>query len=82
MDEIRSAGARIHLITDGDVNPIVNAGIEGTGVHMYIGRGGAPEGVLAAAAIKCLGGDMQARLCPEDEAQVKRCLDMGIGDVI
>ena len=54
MDEIRSAGARIHLITDGDVNPIVNAGIEGTGVHMYIGRGGAPEGVLAAAAIKCL----------------------------
>ena len=81
MDEIRSAGARIHLITDGDVNPIVNAGIEGTGVHMYIGRGGAPEGVLAAAAIKCLGGDMQARLCPEDEAQVKRCLDMGIGDV-
>ena len=39
------------------------------------------EGVLAAAAIKCLGGDMQARLCPEDEAQVKRCLDMGIGDV-
>ena len=82
MDEIRSAGARIHLITDGDVNPIVNAGIEGTGVHMYIGRGGAPEGVLAAAAIKCLGGDMQARLCPEDEAQVKRCLDMGIGYMI
>ena len=63
MDEIRRAGARIQLITDGDVNPIVNAGIEGTGVHMYIGKGGAPEGVLAAAAIKCLGGDMQARLC-------------------
>ena len=60
MDEIRRAGARIQLITDGDVNPIVNAGIEGTGVHMYIGKGGAPEGVLAAAAIKCLGGDMQA----------------------
>ena len=76
MDQIRRAGARIHLITDGDVNPIVNAGIEGTGVHMYIGKGGAPEGVLAAAAIKCLGGDMQARLCPEDEAQVKRCIDM------
>ena len=69
MDQIRRAGARIHLITDGDVNPIVNAGIEGTGVHMYIGKGGAPEGVLAAAAIKCLGGDMQARLCPEDEAR-------------
>lgn len=80
MDEIRSAGARIQLITDGDVNPIVNAGIEGTGVHMYVGRGGAPEGVLAAVAIKCLGGDMQAKLCPEDDAQVKRCLEMGIAD--
>ena len=80
MDEIRRAGARIQLITDGDVNPIVNAGIEGTGVHMYIGKGGAPEGVLAAAAIKCLGGDMQARLCPEDDEQVKRCLEMGICD--
>ena len=80
MDEIRRAGARIQLITDGDVNPIVNAGIEGTGVHMYIGKGGAPEGVLDAAAIKCLGGDMQARLCPEDDEQVKRCLEMGICD--
>lgn len=80
MEEIRSAGARIQLISDGDVNPIVNAGIEGTGVHMYVGRGGAPEGVLAAVAIKCLGGDMQARLCPEDEAQAKRCLEMGIAD--
>ncbi len=81
IDEIRRAGARIQLITDGDVNPIVNAGLEGTGVHMYIGRGGAPEGVLAAVAIKCLGGDMQARLYPEDEEQVKRCLKMGITDV-
>ena len=80
MDEIRRAGARIQLITDGDVNPIVNAGIEGTGVHMYIGKGGAPEGVLAAAAIKCLGGDMQARLCPESEEEVRRCLEMGIVD--
>lgn len=78
MDDVRRAGARIQLITDGDVNPIVNAGIEGTGVHMYIGKGGAPEGVLAAAAIKCLGGDMQGRLCPEDDTQVKRCLEMGI----
>ena len=45
-----------------------------------IGKGGAPEGVLAAAAIKCLGGDMQARLCPEDDEQIKRCLEMGICD--
>lgn len=81
IDDVRSAGARIQLITDGDVNPIVNAGIEGTGVHMYIGKGGAPEGVLAAAALKCLGGDFQARLCPEDDEQVARCLKMGIGDI-
>lgn len=81
MDEIRKAGARISLITDGDVNPIVECCIEGSGVHMYVGKGGAPEGVLGAAAVKCLGGDMQACLVPEDEAQVQRCLKMGIADV-
>lgn len=81
IDAVRAAGARIKLITDGDVDPIINAGIEGSGVHMYIGKGGAPEGVLAAAGLKCLGGDMQARLCPENDAEVARCLKMGIGDI-
>lgn len=81
IEEVRAAGARIRLISDGDVNPIINAGIEGTGIHMYIGRGGAPEGVLAAAGLKCLGGDMQARLCPENEEQEERCHKMGISDV-
>lgn len=81
IEEIRRAGARIQLISDGDVNPIINAGIEGTGVHMYVGKGGAPEGVLAAAAIKCLGGDFQGRLTPEDDGQVARCLKMGIHDI-
>jgi fructose-1,6-bisphosphatase, class II len=81
IDGVRAAGARIKLITDGDVDPIINAGIEGSGVHMYIGKGGAPEGVLAAAGLKCLGGDMQARLCPENDAEVARCLKMGIGDI-
>ena len=81
MKQIREAGARISLITDGDVNPIVECCIEGSGVHMYVGKGGAPEGVLGAVAVKCLGGDMQARLCPEDDAQVQRCLKMGITDV-
>lgn len=79
--DVREAGARISLITDGDVNPVVEACVEGSGVHMYIGRGGAPEGVLAAVAVKCLGGDMQGRLYPEDEEQVKRCHAMGITDV-
>ena len=81
IDGVRAVGARIKLITDGDVDPIINAGIEGSGVHMYIGKGGAPEGVLAAAGLKCLGGDMQARLCPENDAEVARCLKMGIGDI-
>ncbi|MDD4084577.1 MAG: class II fructose-bisphosphatase [Acholeplasmataceae bacterium] len=81
IEDIRRAGARIQLITDGDVNPVVNAGIEGTGVHMYVGKGGAPEGVLAAAAIKCLGGDFQGKLAPENDEQVARCLKMGIGDI-
>lgn len=81
IERIRKAGARIELISDGDVNPVVNVGIEGTGVHMYIGKGGAPEGVLGAAALKCLGGDMQARLCPESEEQVQRCYKMGIKDI-
>ena len=79
--EVREAGSRISLITDGDVNPVVEACVEGSGVHMYIGRGGAPEGVLAAVAVKCLGGDMQGRLYPEDEEQIKRCHAMGITDV-
>lgn len=81
IHEVRQAGARIKLIQDGDVSPIVSAGIEGTGVHMLMGIGGAPEGVIAAAAMKCLGGDMQARLYPENEEDVKRALKMGITDV-
>ena len=79
-EEVRSVGARIRLISDGDVDPIIDAGIDGTGVHMYIGRGGAPEGVLAACGLKCLGGDMQARLVPENEDQAERCRKMGIED--
>lgn len=81
IHDVRQAGARIKLIQDGDVSPIVSAGIEGTGVHMLLGIGGAPEGVIAAAAMKCLGGDMQARLYPENEEDVKRALKMGITDI-
>lgn len=81
IHEARSAGARIKLISDGDVSPIVSAGIEGSGVHMLLGVGGAPEGVLGAAAIKCLGGDMQARLWPEGPEDVERAAKMGITDI-
>jgi fructose-1,6-bisphosphatase II len=79
--EVRAAGARCKLITDGDVAPAVAASLDGTGVDMLIGIGGAPEGVLAAAALKCLGGDMQARLMPDDDAQLDRCKKMGLKDV-
>jgi fructose-1,6-bisphosphatase II len=79
--EARKAGARIKLITDGDVSPAVNVCIEGTGVHMMIGMGGAPEGVIAAAAVKCLGGDMQGILRPENEQEIARARTMGITDI-
>lgn len=81
MNEAREVGARIMLISDGDVNPAMECCIEGSGVHMVVGTGGAPEGVLAAAALKCVGGDMQARLKPETEEEIRRCHEMGITDV-
>ncbi|WP_295998792.1 class II fructose-bisphosphatase [uncultured Veillonella sp.] len=81
MKEARDLGARIMLISDGDVNPAMECCIEGSGVHMVVGTGGAPEGVLAAAALKCVGGDMQARLKPESDEEIRRCHEMGIKDV-
>ena len=81
MKEARNLGARIMLISDGDVNPAMECCIEGSGVHMVVGTGGAPEGVLAAAALKCAGGDMQARLKPGNEEEIRRCHEMGVRDV-
>lgn len=79
--EVREAGARIKLITDGDVAPAVATAVADSGVDMLLGIGGAPEGVLAAAALKCLGGEMQARLWPSNEEQIARAQRMGIQDV-
>ena len=81
MKEARDLGARIMLISDGDVNPAMECCIEGSGVHMVVGTGGAPDGVLAAAALKCAGGDMQARLKPGNEEEIRRCHEMGVKDV-
>ena len=81
MKEARDLGARIMLISDGDVNPAMECCIEGSGVHMVVGTGGAQEGVLAAAALKCAGGDMQARLKPGNEEEIRRCHEMGVKDV-
>jgi fructose-1,6-bisphosphatase II / sedoheptulose-1,7-bisphosphatase len=76
----REAGARITLIGDGDVAGVIAASQPGTGIDMYLGSGGAPEGVLSAAALRCIGGQMQGRLLFEDEAQILRARGMGITD--
>lgn len=81
IEEIRDAGARIKLIQDGDVAAAINTAFEDTGVDILLGSGGAPEGVLAAVALKCLGGELQGRLLPQDDQEVERCLKMGISDV-
>ena len=74
---IRAVGARIKLITDGDVAGAIMAASEETGVDVLMGIGGSPEGVIAACAIKCLGGEMQARLWPRDEAEQEWALALG-----
>lgn len=81
IEEVRRAGARIKLITDGDVSPGVAAAYADSGVDILMGIGGAPEGVITAAALKCLGGDFQARLCPEEDSEIHRCHEMGISQV-
>ena len=80
ISELRACGCRVQLITDGDVAPGVACGLPGTGIDMVYGIGGAPEGVIAAAALKCLGGDMQGRLWPEDDEDRERMAKMGIAD--
>jgi fructose-1,6-bisphosphatase II / sedoheptulose-1,7-bisphosphatase len=76
----RAAGARITLIGDGDVAGVINVSQREAGIDIYMGSGGAPEGVLAAAALRCIGGQMQGRLMFEDEDQVARARTMGITD--
>jgi len=76
----RESGARIMLIGDGDVAGVIAASQPGTGIDMYMGSGGAPEGVLAAAALRCIGGQMQGRLMFEDAGQIERARGMGITD--
>ncbi|MGO9519998.1 MAG: class II fructose-bisphosphatase [Candidatus Korobacteraceae bacterium] len=80
INDIRKAGARIQLITDGDLSPGVAAAMLGSGVHAVMGSGGAPEGVLTAAAIRCLNGYMVGRLTGYTPEQSERMKDMGITD--
>jgi len=81
IEEVRSTGCRIKLISDGDVSPAVAAAYEDSGVDILLGIGGAPEGVISAAALRCMGGDFQGRLWPEDESDVERAKSMGITDI-
>lgn len=81
IQEVRRAGARIKLIRDGDVSAAIATCRESRGVDVLMGTGGAPEGVLAAAALKCIGGDMQGRLKFRNEAEKERAKKMGVTDL-
>jgi len=78
IHEIREAGARIRLISDGDVAAAINTAFPNTGVDIMFGSGGAPEGVLAAVALKCLGGEIQGKLLPQNDEEIARCVKMGL----
>ena len=77
ITEVRGSGARIRLITDGDVAGAISSAWPESGVDVLIGTGGTPEGVLAAAALKCMGGEIQGRLWPRDEDERRAAVDLG-----
>ncbi len=80
IESLRSVGARVHLISDGDVAGVINTTDPDTGIDMYVGQGGAPEGVLAAAALKCVGGQFQARLVFRNDDERARAERVGVTD--
>ena len=79
--EVREAGARIYLIGDGDVSAAIATALPDTGIDMLLGTGGAPEGVIAAAAMRCIKGDFQGVLVPRNDADIERAKKMGIEDI-
>jgi fructose-1,6-bisphosphatase II len=80
IHEVREAGVRIKLISDGDVAAAINTAFEHTGVDILFGAGGAPEGVISAVALKCLGGELQGKLLPQTQEEFDRCIKMGLKD--
>lgn len=80
IDKVRTIGARIKLIPDGDVSAVIATSFEDSGVDIYIGIGGSPEGVLAAAALRCIGGKIYTKLIFENDKQIERAKLMGISD--
>lgn len=81
ITQIRAAGARIRLFSDGDVATAIATCIPDSGIDIMLGIGGAPEGVIAAAALKCMGGEFQAKLKPYNDEEHQRCKKMGIADI-
>ncbi len=81
IERVRKSGARIQLITDGDVAAAIAAALPGTGIDVLVGIGGSPEGVLAAAALRCIGGEIQARLIPRNQEEIDRAKKMGVKDI-
>lgn len=79
IEEIRAAGARIRLIPDGDITASLSVAVSGTGDHLYTGMGGSTEGVITAAALECLGAEIQARMAPRDEADRKKMAEFDMG---
>ena len=80
ISKIRATGARIKLIPDGDVSAVIATSIDDSGIDMYMGIGGSPEGVLGAAALRCLGGKIYTKLIFDDESVFERAQSMGIKD--
>jgi fructose-1,6-bisphosphatase II len=80
IEIIRSMGVKTYLFEDGDVIPAISTCIDSLNIDLFVGIGGAPEGVLAAVGVKSLGGDMQARLLPSTNEEYERCISMGIED--
>jgi fructose-1,6-bisphosphatase II / sedoheptulose-1,7-bisphosphatase len=81
IQEVRKAGARIRLIGDGDVSAAIATTKPETGIDLLLGIGGAPEGVLAAAALRCVGGEFQGRLAPRNDEEIERAKRMGVTDI-
>jgi len=81
IQEVRTAGARIRLIGDGDVSAAIATTKPETGIDLLLGIGGAPEGVLAAAALRCVGGEFQGRLAPRNNEEIERAKKMGVMDI-
>jgi fructose-1,6-bisphosphatase II len=80
IDDVRRAGASLRMIADGDISAALAPALSRSNIDLYAGIGGSPEGVLAAAALRCLGGGMQAKIWPRDDAERRSLIEAGWGD--